>query len=510
MEEKIIYLAADERPCNYQHPDLIFDLSSTELIKAPRSIMGYKKQEADVNKIQSWLLDKINQSKQLVLSIEMLVFGGILPSRIHNLTKKELFERVEFLKELKAKNKNLKIYAFNLITRVPAYNSSDEEPDYYADYGELIYKFGFLNDKKNRSNLTESELEELKKIKAELPKEIKEDYLNRREKNHALNHKVLELLEAEVIDFLLFPMDDNSEYGFSAAERNKLLKKAIERDLNNRLMSYPGADESGLVLLSRALTDKFNYQPKVYIKYASSSGKNIIPPLEDRPLEITVKEQLAAAGALRVDNINDADYLLFVNTPSTETMKVMENWDFLLNRYDIIDPARSLHDFVNSIEYYLQEDKKIALADSALINGADDQLLKMMASRNMLKDLSVYGGWNTSSNTIGSVVAHANTLIIAEKIGESADRIKRKNSRMLYLRYLDDWAYQYQIRAELNDELRESDLNYFDLKDKEEEISKKTKEKMVKFRNKYLKNFNNDFEVSFPWNRLFEIKINII
>jgi len=33
---------------------------------------------------------------------------------------------------------------------------------------------------------------------------------------------------------------------------------------------------------------------------------------------------------------------------------------------------------------------------------------------------------------------------------------------------------------------------------------------MVKFRNKYLKNFNNDFEVSFPWNRLFEIKINII
>jgi hypothetical protein len=274
-------------------------------------------------------------------------------------------------------------------------------------------------------------------------------------------------------------------------------------------MSYPGADESGVVLLSRALTAKYNYRPKVYLKYAASRGKNIIPPLEDRPLAVTVKEQLAAAGAIRVDNINEADYLLFVNTPSSETMKIMEKWDFLLNREEIIDPERSLHDFINSIEYYLQEGKKIALADTALINGADDQLMKIMASRNMLQDLSVYGGWNTSSNTIGSVIAHANTLIIAEKIGESAEDLKSKNDKILFLRYLDDWAYQYQIRAELNAQLKDYDLNYFDLKDKENEISQLAEEKMIEFRNKYLKTFAFDFEVSFPWNRLFEIKINI-
>lgn len=509
MGEEIIYLAADERPCNYQHPDLIFSLSSTELLKPPPEIMGYKKQAADVKKIQRWLFENIEKVDQIVLSVELLVFGGILPSRIHNLSKEELFKRLDFLRELKSKNKELKIYAFNLITRVPSYNSSDEEPDYYADYGEQIYKFGFLKDKKNRSQLSASELAEFEKISNEIPKNIIDDYLNRREKNHALNLKVLEFLEAEIIDFLLFPMDDNSEYGFSAAERNKLLKKAVKKDLNERLMSYPGADESGLVLLSRALTDKYNYRPKVYVKYASSKGKNIIPPLEDRPLEITVKEQLAAAGALRVDDINQADYLLFVNTPSAETMRIMENWDFLLNREEIIDPARSLHDFVNSIEYYLKEDKKIVLADTALINGADDQLLKMIASKNLLKDLSVYGGWNTSSNTVGSVIAHANTLIIAEKIGESGEDINSKNNKILFLRYFDDWAYQYQIRADLNEILKEYDLNYFDLKDKENEISKLAKEKMLEFRNEYLSDFAYDFELSFPWNRLFEIKINI-
>lgn len=510
MGEKIIYLAADERPCNYQHPDLIFDLSSTELIKPPRSMMGYKKEAAEVNKIQSWLLANIERADQIVLSIELLVFGGILASRIHNLSKAEIFERVEFLKKLKAKNKDLKIYAFNLITRVPAYNSSDEEPDYYADYGEDIYKFGFLRDKNNRSKLTESELEELKRVKNDIPVEIKRDYLERRAKNHTLNLKVLELLEAGVLDFLLFPMDDNSEYGFSAAERNELLRKAMKNNLNERLMSYPGADESGLVLLSRALTEKYNYQPRIFIKYASSKGKNIIPPLEDRPLETTVKEQLTAAGAISVDNVNQADYILFVNTPSSATMRVMEKWDFLLDREEIIDPERSLHHFINSIEYYLKENKKIALADTALINGADDQLLKILASKNILKNLSAYAGWNTSSNTIGSVIAHANTLIIAEKIGESAESIKEKNQRLLLLRYLDDWAYQYQIRANLNKKLADFDLNYFDLKDKEDVVVEMAKKEMLEFKKNYLSSFNYDFELSFPWKRLFEIKINIL
>lgn len=510
MGEKIIYLAADERPCNYQHPDLIFDISDTELIKPPISIMGQKKEAADVDKIQKWLLSNLNQADQVVLSIELLIFGGILPSRIHNLSRDELFKRLDFLKKIKAIKPNLKIYVFNLITRVPAYNSSDEEPEYYADYGEAIYKFGFLKDKNNRTDLTDLELKELKRVKNEIPSAVKKDYLKRRKSNHLLNIKVLELLKEEIIDFLIYPMDDNSEYGFSASERNMLLKKAVEENLTERLMSYPGADESGVVLLSRALTKKYNYQPRVFIKYATSKGKNIIPPLEDRPLEITVKEQLAAAGSVAVNDINDADYLLFVNTPSSTTMKVMEKWDFLLNREAIIDPEKSLHSFINTIEYNLNRGRKIALADTALINGADDQLLKLMSAQNMLIRLSAYGGWNTSSNTIGSVIAHANSLIIAEKIGESTEAIKEKNKKMLLLRYLDDWAYQYQIRAEINDKLLDFGLNYFDLKNKERIISALAKKEMQKFRKEYLSSFvDYDFEISFPWKRLFEIKINI-
>ena len=35
------------------------------------------------------------------------------------------------------------------------------------------------------------------------------------------------------------------------------------------------------------------------------------------------------------------------------------------------------------------------------------------------------------------------------------------NKPQTFLRYLDDWAYQYQIRAKLNDKLSDYNLNYF-------------------------------------------------
>ena len=42
--------------------------------------------------------------------------------------------------------------------RTPRYNSSDEEPGYYEEeYGERIFRFGWLNDKKDREGLLPDE-----------------------------------------------------------------------------------------------------------------------------------------------------------------------------------------------------------------------------------------------------------------------------------------------------------------------------------------------------------------
>ena len=54
-----------------------------------------------------------------VLSLDTLLYGGLLPSRMHNESQEEILKRFELLKEIKQANDKIKIYAFQCIMRCP-------------------------------------------------------------------------------------------------------------------------------------------------------------------------------------------------------------------------------------------------------------------------------------------------------------------------------------------------------------------------------------------------------
>ncbi len=506
---KIIYLPLDERPCNYRYPELIQEISGESLLRPPRSILGYKKEPADISAVKDWLLANLAGVKYLVISIDMLVYGGILASRIHHLASEKMLARLELLTEIKKIKPELKIFAFNLITRVPAYNSSDEEPDYYEEYGARIFKYGFLSDKITQGLADVSEKEEFAQLKSEPPETVMSDYLTRRRKNHLLNKEAIKLVEKEVIDFLVLPMDDNAEYGFSAEERSRLLKIVKKKKLSDKIYSYPGADEVGSILTSRAFLAEQDFKPRVYLRYSSEKGKNLVPYLEDRSLDLTVKYQVITGGGVVVDNSLEADYILMVNAPSELTLKQMKSWDSILNRETIIDPQRNLAEFVEAINYYLANDRDVALADVALLNGSDPDLMELLKAKQILGQLSAYAGWNTSSNTLGTVIAQANMVAFLKAEERYSAQTAARSRRFLGLRYLEDWGYQYYIRAEVTKMLADYELNYFDLKDKEREIAELVKAKLRQFQADNLSEIDYDFTVAMPWNRMFEVDIKL-
>ncbi|HMA59694.1 MAG TPA: DUF4127 family protein [Halanaerobiales bacterium] len=509
MSDKIMFIPLDERPCNYKYPELIYKITLDNLIKPPLSILGNKKEPVAVDKLQKWILNNLEGISHLILSVDMLVYGGIIPSRIHQLDEKEIFSRLKFIEKIKDINPDMKIFAYNLITRVPSYNSDDEEPDYYKYHGADIAKYGYYSDLIKQKLAEKKQKEEFEEIKSNIPDKVINDYLNRREKNHALNKKVIDYVENNLIDFLIFPMDDNSEYGFCAKERRKIIEKVYKKELLDKIYSYPGADEVGTVLTARTFLDKNNYRPKVYIKYSSEKGRNIIPYLEDRPLEQTVKYQILAANGIVVDNSQEADYVLVVNTPTKKILNSIKGWQSILNMDDMIDPTRNLNEVVESINYYLSKDLPVAVADVAVVNGSDQYLMQLLKNYNLITKLSAYGAWNTSSNTIGSVVAHANILNYYQKDNSLTDKQKDLSNRYLFLRYLEDWGYQHVVRTEVNNKLDEYGLEYFNLKDKTDFISNLIKDKLYKFRNENLDKFSYDFTIDMPWNRMFEVDIKI-
>ena len=76
----------------------------------------------------------------------MLLYGGLIPSRLHHLSEKEVNERLDIVHQIKNINPHIKIYAFHCIMRAPSYNSSEEEPDYYEDFGYALFRRKYLLD----------------------------------------------------------------------------------------------------------------------------------------------------------------------------------------------------------------------------------------------------------------------------------------------------------------------------------------------------------------------------
>ncbi|HHW58273.1 MAG TPA: DUF4127 family protein [Clostridia bacterium] len=506
---RIMYIPLDERPCNYEFPRMIIDISDIDMIRPPKEILGCKKKPADVDILWEWMRQNIEGITHLVVSIDMLVYGGIVPSRIHQKQVEECLRRLLRLRELKKANNNLKIFAFNLIMRTPSYNSSEEEPDYYEEFGERIFHYGVLSDKIEQNIALEEEFKKFNTIKEHIPQKILEDYLARREINHKVNLHTVNLVKEGIIDFLIIPMDDCSKYGFSARERRKIMKYIDELDLTDRIYSYPGADEVGCTLTARAFNDIKGTKPAVFTRYSSESGKTIIPLLEDRSLSETVKYQIIAAGGITVYNSAESDFVLMVNPPSEITQKISDSWNSYLNRGDIGDPERNLNEFVEALNCYINKGKNCAVADVAFLNGADNSLMKLIRKYGLLKKLLSYGGWNTSSNTLGTVIAHS--MIVSFYINRNTltEEQKEKSNMFLFLRYLEDWGYQYSVRTKVTQQLDKYEVSYYNLADKEEAISEVVKTELEKFKKENLGEFNYNIEVYMPWNRMFEVGIRL-
>lgn len=161
----IVYIPLDERPCNYAYPSFLANTrSDVQLRMPPIHLLGDKKKPADTEALWKFVFDQAKTADALVLSTDMLLYGGLLPSRLHHLSEDEGLKRINYFRTLRKVVGNKPIFAFSLIMRTPRYNSADEEPDYYEQYGERIYKQAYLTDKWERSGLSQKSKRNFKRF----------------------------------------------------------------------------------------------------------------------------------------------------------------------------------------------------------------------------------------------------------------------------------------------------------------------------------------------------------
>lgn len=498
---KIIYIPLDERPCNYQYPiRAVKTVNKIEVVVPDPELLGYKKKEANSEKIWSFIKRSIKDNDILVISAEMLMYGGLVPSRLHH---KNISEQTSFynkLIELKEMYPDITIYLSNLIMRTPQYNSADEEPDYYEEHGLNIFKIGMFIDKTNRGTITELEVQEFNRIQKIVPQDIISDFCDRREFNKKLTLKLIDLVKIGIIDFMVIPQDDSHEFGFTAMDQNEIYPQINNLNLSEKVLVYPGADEVGYELLARATNQIYNRTPKIYVEYSSLKGPFIIPTYEDREIGESLKSHVLVTGSRLVHTPEEADFILAYNTPGEMMIESsMQKTDLLIS----FDRNRNLSYFVSEVKRQIRDGKKVVICDAAFSNGGDIQLLEMLASDSgVISKIQAYRGWNTNCNTLGSALAEGIFSL------NSNEKLKRDNNIACIC---DDIFYQAIIRGNIaGHELSQRGLDYFDLKEKKDEIKKIVIDNISRYMNVFLHDEFPDFNIDnltidFPWNRMFEI-----
>ncbi len=491
----ILYIPLDERPCNLDMPQhVVASQDSVNLLIPELSKFGNKKQSANVEALWDYINQNINDVDALVLSMDMLLYGGLIPSRLHHLEQDIVEQRVNNLKKLKDLNNNIKIYAFQCIMRSPQYDSSEEEPDYYENYGRALHRRKFLDDKEKRVGLSAKELEEQKRIS--IPTDIIDDYEFRRSFNLKYNLEVAKLVDEGFIDFLVIPQDDAAEYGYTALAQKEVIQFLTQNNLESRINIYPGADEVGASLLARCLNENKGTQTKVYAFYSSVKGPDIIPNYEDRPMHENLKYHLDVTHSYLVDTPEEADFILAINSPGSRMEEAFDQ-----DAKDVSYTSfRNLLYFTKQIERYIEKGFKVSVCDSAFSNGGDLQLIKYLDEKGLLDKLLAYAGWNTNSNTLGTVLGSS---IYAY------DSKNNKHKEHLVYRIIEDVLYQSDVRQDIiNDYLHKEDLSYYVFGDKQEKVESEIATRLKMRYNKLGLSSSiplHDIKVTSPWSRMFEV-----
>lgn len=114
--KKLVLLPIDERPCNYRFPYLLALDSEYEVVRPPLEIMPHKKQAGDCARLLAFLEEQMATAKAVILSLNTLLYGGLVPSRVHTDSYETVAARLE------------------PVLRAPAAVSAGEGVRLYADY----------------------------------------------------------------------------------------------------------------------------------------------------------------------------------------------------------------------------------------------------------------------------------------------------------------------------------------------------------------------------------------
>ncbi|VBB07818.1 Hypothetical protein LUCI_3083 [Lucifera butyrica] len=493
--ETILFVPADNRPVSLEYVVDTARNAGVNLLTPPNDLLGSRTSPGNPDALWDWVFNHSQEADAIVVSGDSMLYGSLVGSRKHNYSEEVLQQRMDRFAKLKQLNPFAPLYVYATIMRTSRASFGGVEPAYYEKYGPSIFQITALEDKSDLEPLSRSEQSQLQTLLQTVPQEVMSDWMARRAKNYKMDVRMINYTKNDTFDYLILGRDDCSPFSQSHKE-SRLLSKVAQGLPTTRYTSFPGADQLGMLLVTRAINN-LNWQlPFIQVKYAPGAGPETVPTYEDKELGETIPEQITAAGGIMLQNAVHPDLILEVNTPANG--KTLEAG----NPVNQNPKHAKTTVFTERIGQELTSGANIAVADVAFANGADNALMDELDHQKLLPKLAAYSGWNTAGNTIGYAIGQG---ILAAGTEPAA------KDRLLAVRLLDDWAYQANIRNQISDSvLSPLGGSPFYLNGLAPQITAETQRKMQNFATDKLQDFDiHDLKVTYPWNRMFEVNIEL-
>ena len=555
----IAFIPIDNRPVCYTLPQQICAIDSEiDLFMPERKFLGSLTKYADVEAIFEWL-EHLPKIDAIVMCLDTVAYGGLISSRRCPDTFDEIKTRVEKLKAILEK-KNAKIYAFSSIMRISNNNVNEEEKEYWNKWGKKIFEYSFNSCKNGKMVQTDVPQEilddylatrkrnfEINKLFLEYQKQgLFETLVFSKDDCAEFGFNVKEAQELESLGGFVKTGADEIPLTLLARAVSKAAKQlgseAAKRDLDAKM--HRGKEAA----YQHCNLPKL-HSIKIAPIFLAPEYKDLISNYEDVSIEKSVKGQIELAGC-EVCEPDEADILLYVNNfeehqgeivMKVPTKPFSGTWQKPEKPYIVADvryangtdnafveqffktglgenflgysawntSANSLGSLIcgavvtavaaNVVDAKTQRCKE-AKSVSIIVHEDSSNFRHSERQRKNLADTNSTQLQETQNNLTELDQASMPLGLLASNTMPLSDWQTNlyKNFSLLQLtRFLDDWAYQANVRQQLAspDEKQVKEL----MKPFEQRIFEVLKIKPDEYNITY----------KFPWNRLFEVEVCI-
>ena len=420
----VILVPLDGRPPCRQFVIDAGRIGGTEVVTPPHELQDYYSQPGDTKAMRRWLLEEVAKGTidAVFLSVDQLLYGGLLTAREKQATPAEVEEFLAFLRELHEANPAVPIYAFSILPRLTPQDTIDgyDERRAFMAYSRLAGR--------QAAGLPVDETK-LAALKAKIPPASLERYLAHFRENATLNERLIDLTHEGTLTRLVLGQDDGEEYGIPNIEKYALLDYIKSLGLSDRQVFLThGADEIALSLLAAWHNEQTGYAPKIFVAYNDPGARDRVMPYMAVSTGVCTEEKIRLTGGSLAASPEEADFTLLVSTNDTDK-----------------DTLWSRGACVRLLEDNLAKGQPTALVDLSKHFNADETVLpQLIAAAFPVNHLLAYAGWNTTSNAIGTAVAQAclyRSSLPDVRDDDQAIGLAAAQVRFLENRILEDYFY---------------------------------------------------------------------